>query len=272
MLLYKTEHGPVVEEDGIARRVATDWDDLVNHPERARVLVTALARGEPTAVPERPLAPIGRQELWAAGVTYERSRTARMEESGHAGSADFYDRVHHADRPELFFKATPHRVQGPGGTLHLRSDSRWIVPEPELTVLIDCRGEIVGYTAGDDLSCRDIEAENPLYLPQAKTFDRCAAVGPAIWIRSEPPPPETEIALRIDCEGGVRFEGTTELRRLKKPITDLVSYLFRDNAFPDGCLLMTGTGIVPPDDFCLAPADRVSIRITGVGTLIHTVE
>lgn len=273
MRLFKTPNGPLVEEHGVARRVSIDdWDALINHPDRDRILASAVERGAQVSVPQLPLAPIGKQELWAAGVTYERSRSARTHESERAGAADFYHRVHHADRPELFFKATPHRVQGPGGTLHLRSDSRWIVPEPELTVVIDRRGGIVGYTAGDDLSCRDIEADNPLYLPQAKIFDRCAAVGPAIWIRSDPPPPETEIELLIERAGTAMVSAKTELARLQRSIQSLIAYLFRDNVFPDGCLLMTGTGIVPPDEFSLAAGDRISIRIGEIGTLTHSVD
>jgi 2-dehydro-3-deoxy-D-arabinonate dehydratase len=194
-----------------------------------------------------------------------------MEEAEEAGGSDFYDRVYNAERPELFFKATPHRVVGPGGTLRLRSDSKWIVPEPELTVVINKSGRIVGYTAGDDLSCRDIEGDNPLYLPQAKVFDRCAALGPAIWIRSEVPPSETEIALTIEREGRVAFYGATDLNQLKKPIPVLIEYLFRDNAFPVGCLLMTGTGIVPPNDFSLKAGDSITVRITEIGELVHRV-
>ena len=201
---------------------------------------------------QRALAPIGSsQELWAAGVTYQRSRTARMEESQTAGGGDFYDRVYHAERPEIFFKATPHRVVGPGQALHLRRDSKWIVPEPELVLVVTSRGAIVGYTIGNDLSCRDIEGENPLYLPQAKTFDRCAAVGPAMLVAAEPPTAETGIRLTVRRGGAAVVEDRTTLGRMKRTFAELVGFLFRDNAHPHGVLLMTGTGIIPPDDFSL---------------------
>ena len=218
------------------------------------------------------LAPVVSQEVWAAGVTYFRSRTARMEESEQAGGSSFYDRVYHADRPELFMKATPHRVRGPGQPLHLRRDSKWIVPEPELTLVVTRGGKLIGYTVGNDLSCRDIEGENPLYLPQAKTFDACAGLGPGIFVSSEPLPGETTIEIEILRAGEAVFAGDTTVSQMKKTVPALIEYLYRDNSFPHGALLMTGTGIVPPDNFSLQPGDETRISIGSIGTLVNPLE
>ena len=169
--------------------------------------------------------------------------------------------------PELFLKATPHRVVGPGQAMHLRRDSQWIVPEPELTLVLTSTGKIIGYTVGNDLSCRDMEGENPLYLPQAKTFDRCAAIGPAILVAENPLSPETAIHVTIKREGKQVFADGTTLASLKRGLEELAQFLFRDNSHPNGCLLMTGTGIVPPDDFSLQAGDVVTIAIDGIGEL-----
>ena len=199
MLLYRTTAGIFVENDGSWHQVlAADWDELFNaHDLDARV--AAALESPATDAPDAAaiLAPIGSQEVWAAGVTYFRSRTARMEESKDAGGGSFYDRVYEAERPEIFFKATPQRTVGPGAAMHLRGDSKWMVPEPELTLAINGRGDIIGATVGNDLSCRDIEGENPLYLPQAKCFARCAGLGPAVLLRRDPLPPETAITCEI---------------------------------------------------------------------------
>lgn len=271
MLLYRTPSGPVLQVDGGWYAVDATWDALVNSVDLPAALRSQAARSRPDAAlavaAGSALAPIGSQELWAAGVTYLRSRTARMEESQVAGGGSFYDRVYQAERPEIFFKATPHRIVGPGGAMHLRRDSKWIVPEPELTLVVNARGAIVGYTAGNDLSCRDIEGENPLYLPQAKTFDRCAALGPAVLVAEEPLPQSTEIRVAVRRSAAVVFEGATTLAQLKRTLAELVGFLFRDNSHPQGCLLMTGTGIVPPDDFSLELGDVVDITIGGIGTL-----
>jgi 2-dehydro-3-deoxy-D-arabinonate dehydratase len=192
-----------------------------------------------------------------------------MEESKDAGGGSFYDRVYAAERPEIFFKATPQRVANPNQPMHLRGDSKWMVPEPELTLCINSRGEIIGYTVGNDLSCRDIEGENPLYLPQAKCFKLCAALGPAILIQSEPPVPTTRIHLQIDRAGVPAFEGETTLAQLKRTPSELAGFLFRDNTFPTGTFLMTGTGIVPGDEFTLQSGDIVNITIEGIGTLVN---
>ncbi len=273
--LYRTPAGAILEVDG--ERFALDgldWDALFRHRDPIGWLLneaprTPLPAG---AAPPEPLAPIASQEVWAAGVTYYRSRSARMEESAAAGGGDFYDRVYSAARPELFFKASPHRVVGPGGKVRIRRDSRWNVPEPELTACVNSAGRIFGFTIGNDMSSRDIEGENPLYLPQAKVYDGCCALGPCILLGDEPPGPEAPISMTI-ARGGVEvFRGATRLEQMKRTPRELVEYLFRESSFPDGCLLLTGTGIVPPGDFTLQSGDRVTITIESIGTLENVVE
>lgn len=275
MLLFRTQQGPVIQFGERFHAVPeSNWDALFNQPDLAGYLAHVAAT-EPTIPAPDPaslLAPIGTQEVWAAGVTYYRSRTARMEESKDAGGGSFYDRVYSAERPEIFFKATPQRVARPGQPMHLRRDSIWMVPEPELTLAINARGEIIGATIGNDLSCRDIEGENPLYLPQAKCFDRSASVGPAILVRSEPLTSDTRIQLRIERAGAAAFTGETTLAQLKRTPQELAGFLYRDNTFPTGALLMTGTGIVPPDDFTLQSGDIVHITIDHIGTLSNPME
>lgn len=272
MILCLAASGPVVEEGGSFFALpGRDWDGLLNDDDLEGALRTAIAAGRETPRPEALLAPIGTQEVWAAGVTYKRSRSARIDESKAAGGGSFYDRVYDAERPELFFKATPHRVAPPGGTLRLRKDSRWIVPEPELTLVVNRRARIVGYTIGNDLSCRDIEGENPLYLPQAKVFDGCAALGPGVLVRNEALPPETEVRLSILRAGAAVAEGATTLSQLRREPQALVEWLFREASFPSGVFLLTGTGIVPPDDFTLLSGDLIRITIPPIGTLINSV-
>ncbi len=216
------------------------------------------------------LAPIDRQEVWAAGVTYKRSREARERES--VGAARFYDLVYNAERPELFFKATASRVVGPGGTVRVRRDSRWSVPEPEVALVISPAMQVVGTTIGNDMSARDIEGENPLYLPQAKVYDGACALGPVVTLAADMPPPErTTIRLAIERGGRTAFDGSTTVAAMKRTFADLVSWLGRDNSFPDGVVLLTGTGLVPPDDFALAPGDVVRIEVSGIGTLVNMV-
>jgi 2-dehydro-3-deoxy-D-arabinonate dehydratase len=275
MKLLKTTRGPVIEDAGVYYLApVTDWDALFNRDDLAQALVE-MARVAPVLddldLATEILAPIGRQEVWAAGVTYYRSRSARIEESKSAGGGDFYDRVYQAQRPELFFKATPHRVVGPGGALRIRSDSAWNVPEPELALAVNKRGVIFGYSIGNDMSSRDIEGENPLYLPQAKVYAQCCGLGPALYISSAPLDPSTEIRLVVERGGETAFEGQCTLSSLKRSPTELVEFLYRDNAFPEGCLLLTGTGVVPPDDFTLRPGDGIRITIDLIGTLSHTV-
>jgi 2-dehydro-3-deoxy-D-arabinonate dehydratase len=275
MKLYKTENGPVLEERGEYFQLPdTDWDVLLNRDDHEMV-ITSLTRRATSLSDFSPeteaLAPIGRQEVWAAGVTYFRSRTARMEESKSAGGGDFYDRIYAADRPELFFKSTPSRVAGPNQNVRIRRDSKWNVPEPELTLVVNSLGQIIGYTIGNDMSSRDIEGENPLYLPQAKVYAQSCALGPGILIGQQPLPAETEIHLEIVRSGATVFQGQTRLSELKRSPEELVEYLFRDNTFPYGCFLLTGTGIVPPDEFTLAVGDEIRITIEPIGTLINRV-
>ena len=272
MLLYRTTSGIFIQNGTSWHLVPeTSWDDLFNRSGLAAYLAQIAASTPSVAAPaaESILAPIGNQEVWAAGVTYFRSRTARMEESKDAGGGSFYDRVYAAERPEIFFKATPQRVANPGQAMHLRGDSKWMVPEPELTLAINSSGEIIGCTVGNDLSCRDIEGENPLYLPQAKCFKLCAALGPAVLIQSEPLSPTSRIHLQIDRAGVAAFEGETTLAQLKRTPAELAEFLFRDNTFPTGTFLMTGTGIVPGDEFTLKSGDVVKITIDGIGTLVN---
>jgi 2-dehydro-3-deoxy-D-arabinonate dehydratase len=273
--LYRTTDGAVVEQNDRCFLLSNeDWaaltlrDDLAAHLEKS--VRAAPACDSP--VPASLLAPIAAQEVWAAGVTYFRSRTARMEESQTAGGGSFYDRVYQAARPELFFKALPHRVVGPGRTVHIRRDSKWNVPEPELTLLLTPSGKLIGFTVGNDMSSRDIEGENPLYLPQAKVYERSCALGPCILVSPDPLPAETAIRLEISRDGRSEFSDETTLAQMKRTPSDLVSYLFRENTFPNGCFLLTGTGIVPPDSFSLRAGDQIRITIDRIGTLENGVD
>lgn len=274
MKLYRTSNGHYVEQDGKYYSVPeTSWDALVTHADLGGYLRSVVSQGKPASdfASAQILAPIVSQEVWAAGVTYYRSRSARMEEAKSAGGGDFYDRVYTAERPELFFKAMASRVAAQGSAVRIRSDAKWSVPEPELTLLINNRGQIIGYTVGNDMSSRDIEGENPLYLPQAKVYDRSCALGPCILVSSDPLPTSTPIQLEILRDGSSVFAGTTSLAELKRNPATLVEFLFRDNNFPTGAFLMTGTGIVPPDSFTLAVGDRVRITIDPIGTLENEV-
>ncbi len=266
LTLTRTASGPVLDRDGDRRLLADDWDDLFG----VDGLVDYLGSSDGAAfdADPAPLKPVSRQEVWAAGITYYASRDARMEESEVAGSADVYQRCYDALRPELFFKATAHRVVGDGDSVRIRTDAHWNVPEPELTLAITKHGEVFGYTIGNDMSSRDIEGENPLYLPQAKIYDGCASLGPCIVVTDRPPPPECEISLSITRNGaGTVFAGATTVARIRRTFTELVEHLRRDNSFPDGCFLMTGTGIVPPADFTLEAGDAIEISIDAIGTL-----
>lgn len=269
MRLYRTTQGAYIEKDGSYYLLPCDsWDELVCRADfhrRAQAATSGkiVADLDASAI----LAPVGNQEVWAAGVTYYRSRNARIEESKDAGGGSFYDRVYAAERPELFFKATGRRVVGPGAAVRIRSDAKWSVPEPELTLLINPAGEIVGYTIGNDMSSRDIEGENPLYLPQAKVYDGSCALGPCILLADGPLDRATVIKIEISRQNGIVFEGSTTLTELKRDPKDLVRYLFRDNSFPQGAFLLTGTGIVPADGFTLSSRDVIRITIDGIGTL-----
>ena len=274
MKLYRTTGGCVIEEDGQHYRLdGQTLDSLLSREDLPEFLPGLLEK----IVPSRDFAadalqaPIEHQEVWAAGVTYFRSRGARMEESKDAGGGDFYDRVYSAERPELFFKSTANRTVGPGGKVRIRGDAQWSVPEPELTLVVSPKGRIVGYTIGNDMSSRDIEGENPLYLPQAKVYTGSCALGPAILIHENPLPHATEISLEILRRDRVEFSGSVALTELKRDPRILVEYLLRDNSFPHGCFLMTGTGIVPPGSFTLAHGDTIRITIEPIGTLENQV-
>ncbi len=276
MKLYRTTKGVFVEHESrfyfVYAGASPDvWDMLVSDPGLPALTQDAIRTGAATKVdPSTFLAPIGNQEVWAAGVTYYRSRTARMEESKEAGGGSFYDRVYEAERPELFFKATGRRVVGPGRPVRIRSDAKWSVPEPELTLLVNPAGAIVGCTIGNDMSSRDIEGENPLYLPQAKVYDGSCALGPCVLLTSEPSR-NAAIGVEILRNGQKVFAESITLAELKREPKELVSFLYRDNSFPQGAFLMTGTGIIPADDFTLQHGDVIRIAIDGIGVLENPV-
>jgi 2-dehydro-3-deoxy-D-arabinonate dehydratase len=274
MILYRTAEGMLVEQD--ERYFAleeTSFDALVALDDLHVHLSSIVASVAPVELDHPPSlqAPIGHQEVWAAGVTYYRSRAARIEESKDAGGGDFYDRVYSADRPELFFKAMAGKVAGPDSQVRIRRDATWSVPEPELALLVDPQGRIIGYTIGNDMSSRDIEGANPLYLPQAKVYDQSCALGPGILVQPQPMPPSTQIRMDILRTGVTEFSGSTALTEMKRDPAVLVEYLFRDQSFPFGCFLLTGTGIVPPDSFTLKSGDEIHITIDGIGTLKNEV-
>jgi len=245
-------------------------DTLFTQANPAQWLQTQLAQAKPVAKPAQLNAPIENQEVWAAGVTYLRSRDARMDESKDAGGGTFYDRVYDAPRPEIFFKATPSRVVGSGTAVRIRSDSKWNVPEPEVALAINHEGKIFGYTIGNDMSSRDIEGENPLYLPQAKVYAACCGLGPGLVVR-EPLPRETAIDIEIIRGADTVFQGSTSLTQMKRNFDELAGYLYRDNIFSRGCYLLTGTGIIPPGEFTLHGGDIIRITVAGLGTLENSV-
>jgi len=277
MQVYKTTNGIVIVHEGqcyAARE--NNWDLFINRDNLYSAMQEEIA-GQPALGGfdwlgrQQILAPVGNQEVWAAGVTYLRSKAARMEESKESGASVFYDKVYDAERPELFFKGTGNRVIGTGGTVRIRKDSNWNVPEPELTLVVTSSSKIVGYSIGNDMSSRDIEGENPLYLPQAKVYDGSAALGPCILVPREPIPGTTTIAMQIEREGTALFSGSTTIDRMKRSHTELVEFLFREYSHPVGCYLMTGTCVVPENDFTLQSGDRVTIQIDGIGILINTI-
>lgn len=268
----------IIEDSGIRllkqSNAARALSDLIYSSDPLKLATSLL---DPSAAPiplnkATLLAPIDSQEVWAAGVTYKRSQIARMEES--ETGASHYDRVYTAPRPEIFFKATPHRVAGPGRPVRIRTDTKWSVPEPELALVISPSPELklVGYTIGNDMSARDIEGENPLYLPQAKLYNDCCGLGPCILIPEKPiVPAEMKITLTITRKNEKVFEGRTDIAQMARTFDDLISWLGRDNTFPNGVILLTGTGVVPPNEFTLAPGDLVDITIAGIGTLSNPV-
>ena len=255
--------------------VEMDWDVLVNRVGLYNFLLELM----PTLVEVSPIdlnssfnPPIGTQELWAAGVTYLRSKVAREKESENEGGASFYDKVYAADRPEIFFKALAYRIAGHQDYVHIRKDSTWDVPEPELTLFISSEGTIEGYTIGNDMSSRSIEGQNPLYLAQAKVYDRSASLGPCLAVLQSTISTETSIKLSIYRNEVKIFEDTTSVSQIKRTFDELVKYLFLETTFEKGVMLMTGTGIIPSDDFTLQINDRVEISIDHIGTLINTVK
>lgn len=275
MKIYKTPKGAIVSCQGKNYiKNVENWDTFLNRENLFQALqndIKGLAVSEDQISCDNLEVPMGSQEIWASGVTYRRSKEARMEESKKAGGGTFYDRVYDADRPELFFKATPHRTVGPGGTVRIRKDSGWDVPEPELALFISSVGTIEGYSIGNDMSSRSIEGENPLYLPQAKTYKGCAGLGPCIYVPGKPISPDTAIELGILRSGKQVFQDKIAISQMKRKHAELVEYLFRECDFPNGCFLMTGTGIIPPDDFTLKVGDEVRISIDHIGTLVNFV-
>jgi 2-dehydro-3-deoxy-D-arabinonate dehydratase len=274
MKLLRTAARWLIEKNGTVFQLADfdidNWLADENPPAALSHLLRTLPPSPQLKMPAAPELPMGLQEVWAAGVTYQRSRVARMEESVISKSA--YDLVYDAPRPEIFFKANVRRCRSTGQTLRLRDDSKWMVPEPELGLVISARGQIVGYTIGNDMSCRDIEGENLLYLPQAKTWDGCCAIGPAILL-AEPSQDIRSATIRcsIPRGGATVFGGETKISQIKRPFEELVGYLFRNQTFPSGVILLTGTGIVPATEFSLIPGDSVRIEIDGIGVLENPV-
>jgi 2-dehydro-3-deoxy-D-arabinonate dehydratase len=276
--LYKIKTGVVIEQDRNFHLLeGENWDAFVNDDNLFDKLTEIVRAIEPIDNGQQLLdsslqAPIQSQELWASGVTYIRSKIGRQEESKNAGGGEFYARVYEAERPELFFKATAHRVVGSGGKVRIRQDSNWNVPEPELTLMITSSGKIVGYTIGNDMSSRSIEGENPLYLPQAKTYDGCAALGPCIYVTEKPLSEDTIIQLEIVRNNAPVFAGSVDIKQMKRAPEELVAFLYRECSFPHGSLLMTGTGIIPPSDFSLQNGDEIRIMIQPIGMLVNTVK
>ncbi|RDB02512.1 fumarylacetoacetate hydrolase family protein [Runella aurantiaca] len=277
MKLYPTSQGIVIEADAnYYLSPQKDWDAYINRDDLFDAITAEISTLSADASLAETLKmdilpPIRQQEVWASGVTYMKSREARMEESKDAGGGDFYARVYDADRPELFFKATAARTVGTGAEVLIRRDSKWNVPEPELTLFATSNGKIVGYTCGNDMSSRDIEGENPLYLPQAKSYDGAAAIGPCLYVPAQPINPDAQINIAIVRNGTNVFEGNISINRMKRTHTELIGYLFRETSFPYGVFLMTGTGLVPPNEFTLNVGDEVRITIEHIGTLVNKV-
>jgi 2-dehydro-3-deoxy-D-arabinonate dehydratase len=277
MKIYKVKSGIIIDRTKDYRIVRNqNWDDFINddhlyeklHGKVGEVIKDTSAK---SIIADAVMAPIQSQEVWASGVTYFNSKLGRQEESKDAGGGSFYAHVYEAERPEIFFKSTPHRVVGTGSKVRIRKDSSWDVPEPELTLLISSSGKIIGYTIGNDMSSRSIEGENPLYLPQAKSYDGSTALGPCILVTENPLPANTEIHLDILRQGTQVFNGTIAISQIKRSFEELASFLYRECSFPHGSFLMTGTGIVPGSDFTLHSGDEIKISIDGIGTLQNSV-
>lgn len=274
MKLYKIKNSIVIENQNKFYLCKENWDTFINDDlllQKLETLVQTLPAST-NYILKDILAPIGNnQELWACGVTYLRSKVGRQEESKLSGGADFYAKVYEAERPEVFFKSTPHRIVGTNAFVRIRKDSTWDVPEPELTLVVTSSGKIIGYTIGNDMSSRSIEGENPLYLPQAKTYDACAALGPCIFVTNKIEA-HTTIHLEINRNSTTVFKDSIAISQMKRTLEELVSFVYRECSFPYGCLIMTGTGIVPPNNFTLQPGDEIKISIDNIGTLINTVQ
>ncbi|HXB09763.1 MAG TPA: fumarylacetoacetate hydrolase family protein [Puia sp.] len=278
MKLYRIRKGILLQHEKNSYLLTQPWDELICRDKLHDYLQKQVHHAELLAPAEADallnsqlMAPIGNQEVWAAGVTWLRSRDARMEESKDSGGATFYDKVYEAERPELFFKAQAHRVAAHDEEVYIRHDSSWNVPEPELTLFVNPNGRIEGYTIGNDMSSRSIEGENPLYLPQAKVYQRSAALGPCLYVPHAPIPTTTKIAMVIRRAGKSVYSGEVAISQIKRKLPELASWLYRDMDFPQGCFLMTGTCLVPDNDFTLAKGDKVEITIDHIGTLNNTV-
>lgn len=276
MKIYKNKHRATIECNGSYFELNVDnWDAFLNRENLYEAIKKDLNKANPISefvfLEQKYEAPIQNQEIWAAGVTYLRSKEARMDEAKASGGDVFYNKVYDADRPELFFKATAQRTVGHLEKINIRRDSGWDVPEPELTLLVNSKGDIQGYTIGNDVSSRSIEGENPLYLPQAKVFEKCAAIGPCIYVSENPLSPETEIEIEIIRDQVIQYKDKVAIKMMKRSHKELVDYLFRECDFPNGVFLMTGTCLVPADDFTLQVDDEVRITIKPIGTLINYV-
>ncbi len=273
--LFRTPHGHIIQSSNSDQSIfhhALSWDDFLNQNDLFSACQSEFNRGTKVDFNQYEiLPPVGQQEIWAAGVTYLRSKVARMEESKESGGDTFYDKVYSAERPEIFYKGNALRAIGNGGQVRIRKDAVWNVPEPELTLFINKNKQIVGYTIGNDMSSRDIEGENPLYLPQAKVYDASAGIGPGILVPEKPLAPETVIDMKIFREKEQVFQGDTTISQMKRTHTELAEYLTRELSFPKGVFLMTGTCIVPDPPFTLQANDRIEIKIEPIGTLIQTV-
>ncbi len=278
MKIYNTKKGIVIDNNGqLFLSNQTDWDKFINRQGLFAAISQEVAGLQADAnlqstISNELLKPIANQEVWASGVTYYRSRSARIEESKDAGGGTFYDRVYNAERPELFFKAPAYRTVGSGADVRIRKDSKWNVPEPELTLFVCSAGTIEGYTCGNDMSSRDIEGENPLYLPQAKSYNGACAIGPCIFVSESPIKSDSKIGIEILRGGSAAFAEEISIDQMKRTHTELVGYLTKELDFEHGAFLMTGTGIIPADEFTLNVGDVVKITIEGIGTLENTVK
>ncbi len=274
--IYKTKEGIVLEkEERLFLYQGEGWDTFINDDnlfQKTNQLITTISEGGIELL-NNILPPIGsQQELWACGVTYLSSKLGRQEESKSTGGDYFYGKVYEAERPEVFFKSNPLRIVGQNCFVRIRKDSTWDVPEPELTLVVTSSGKIVGYTIGNDMSSRSIEGENPLYLPQAKTYDACASLGPCVYITDKGLENNMMIRLEIERKKATAFKDSIAIGQMKRTPEELVSFVYRECSFPSGCIIMTGTGIVPGIDFTLQSGDIIKISIDSIGTLINTVK